>query len=95
MQRSVDMPHSGHDEEEPYRDAGGSEAHYEGKEVGATDLCIRGDINIELKFETTGEDLQGLDGIDWYGMFAPECRGGGEAVVTCEKIVVVTAIDRI
>ena len=46
------------------------------------------DIIIELKLETPSEDLQGLDSIDLYG---PECRGGGEDVITYEQIEVVTA----
>ena len=32
-----------------------------------------GDIDIELKLETPPcEDLQGLGGIDWYGMCGPD-----------------------
>ena len=46
---------------------------------------IGGDINIEVKLEPGDEDLQGLDGIDWYGIYGPECLGGGEDVITCEK----------
>ena len=46
---------------------------------------IGGNINIELKLEPDDEDLQGLDGIDWYGIYGPECLGGGEDVVTYEK----------
>ena len=57
----------------------------EGKKMGAVDFYIGGDINIELELEDSGEDLQGLDGIDWYGMHGPECRGGGEDVITYEK----------
>ena len=51
----------------------------------AVDFSIGGDINIALKLETTDEDLQGLDGIDCYAMYGPECRGGGEDVITYEK----------
>ena len=36
------------------------------------------DFYINLKLETTGEDLQGLDGIDWYGMYGPECPACGD-----------------
>ena len=42
--------------------------------MAAEDFFIGGDINIELKLETSGEYLQGLDGIDWYGIHGPECR---------------------
>ena len=38
----------------------------EGKKMETADFHIVGDINIELKLETTGEDHQELDGIDWY-----------------------------
>ena len=31
-----------------------------------------------MKLGNTGEDLQGLDIIEWYGMYGPKCRGGGE-----------------
>ena len=31
------------------------------------------------------EDLQGLDGIDWYGIYGPQCLGRGEDVITYEK----------
>ena len=70
MLLSVYMPHRGYDEEEDYI------ATLEvvrsilngGKKMGAADFYIGCDINIQLKLETTGEDLQGLDSIDWYGM---------------------------
>ena len=83
---SVYMPHSGRDEEEyiatleAVRDIMG-----EGKNMGAVEFFIGGDINIELKLEPDHEDLQGLDGIDWYGIYGPECLGGGEDVITHEK----------
>ena len=57
----------------------------EGKNMGAVDFLIGGDINIELKLEPDHEDLQGLDGIDWYGIYGPECLGGGEDVITYDK----------
>ena len=70
---SVYMPHSGCDEEdyiktlEVVRDI-----MSEGKTMGAADFLIGGDLNIELKLETDHEDLLGLDGIDWYGIYGPE-----------------------
>ena len=83
---SIYLPHSGHDEEdhianlEAVRDIMG-----EGKKLGAVDFFIGGDINIELKLELGDEDLQGLDGTDWYGIFGLECLEGGEDVITYEK----------
>ena len=56
----------------------------EGRMAGAVDF-----INIEMKLGKTGEDLQGLDSIDsidWYAFCGPECRGGGQDVVTHEKV---------
>ena len=55
------------------------------EKLGAIDFFIGGDLNIELKLEPDHEDLQGLDGIDWYGMYGHHCLGGGEDVVTYEK----------
>ena len=55
------------------------------KNLGAIDFFIGGDINIELKLEPDQEDLQGLDGIDCYDVYGPECLGGGEDVITYEK----------
>ena len=57
----------------------------EGKKLGAVDFFIGGDINIELKLEPGDEDLHGLDGIDWYGIYGLECLGGGEDVITYDK----------
>ena len=82
---SVYMPHSGCDEDdyittlELVRDIMG-----QGKKMGAVDF-IGGDINIEPRLSTDHEDLQGLEGIDWYGIYGPECRGGHEYVITYEK----------
>ena len=36
--------------------------------------------------ETPGEDFQGHDGVDWYGVYGTDCRGGGENVTTSERI---------
>jgi endonuclease/exonuclease/phosphatase family metal-dependent hydrolase len=88
MLLSVYMPHSGLDEED-YIEALEvvRTTLVEGKKAGATDFFIGGDLNIELKLGDTEEDLNGLDSIDWYGMYGPECRGGGEDVTTYEKKV--------
>ena len=56
----------------------------EGKKLGAVDFT-GGDINIEPQLEPGDEDLQGLDGIDGYEIYWPECLGGGENVITYEK----------
>ena len=47
-----------------------------------------------MKLETSGGDLQGLDSFDWCGMYGPECRGGGDDVITHEKITMFTAVER-
>ena len=57
----------------------------EGKKFGAVDFFIGGDIDIELKLEPGDENLEGLDGIDWYGINGSECLGSGEDVITYEK----------
>ena len=72
MLLSVYMPHSGRDEED----------YIEALETVRTISC---DSNIELKLGNADEDLQGLDSIKWYGMYGPECKGGGEDVITFEK----------
>ena len=83
---SVYMPYSGRDEEEYIATLEAVRGIMgEGKNMGAMDFFIGGDINIELKLEPDHEDLQGLDGIDWYGIYGPECLGGGKDVITYEK----------
>ena len=83
---SIYIPHSTCNEEdyvatlEAVRDIMG-----EGKKLGPVDFFIGGDIHIELKLEPSDEGFQGLDGIDWCGIYGPECRGGGEDVITYEK----------
>ena len=54
--------------------------------MGAIDFFIGGDINIELMLEPDHEDLQGLDGIDWYGLYGPHLLGGGEDVHIEKKL---------
>ena len=67
---SVPMPHSGFDEEDYF--AGCAHPH----RVGSGSFFFNGgDLNIELNLETGDEDLQGLDDIDWYGIYGPEWRG--------------------
>ena len=40
-----------------------------GKKMGAKDFFIGGDLNIELKMESSWEDeFRGLDSLDWYGL---------------------------
>ena len=50
--------------------------------AGAVDFYIGGDVNIKMRFGNADEDLQGLDSIERYGMYGPECKGGGEDVIT-------------
>ena len=79
---SVYLPHSGFDEEDHFATLEAvRNIMDEEKKLGAVDFFIGGDINIELKLEPGDEDLQGLDGIDWYGIYGPKC----EDVVTYEK----------
>ena len=83
---SVCLPHSGFDEEDYFATLEAVRNIVdEGKKLGAVDFFIGGDFDIELKLEPGDEDLQGLDGIDWYGIYGLECLGGGEDVVTYEK----------
>ena len=83
---SVYLPHSGFDEDDYFATLETvRNIMDEGKKLGAVDFFIGGDINIELKLQLGDEDLQGLDGIDWYGIYGPECLGGGEEVITHEK----------
>ena len=52
-----------------------------------------GDLNIELKLECGGGELQGLDSLDWCGLYCLECRKGGEDLKTCEKSFVGCSYD--
>ena len=38
-------------------------------------------------------DFEGLDSIGWYGLYGPECRGGGEDEVTYEKNTMAAIIE--
>ena len=85
MLLSVNMPHSGHEEDcikalETVRDT-----LTKSRAAGATDFFIGGDLNIKFGLDNANEDLHGLDSIDWYGMYGPECKGGGEDAITYEK----------
>ena len=84
---SVYMPHSGRDEED-YIEALETARNVmtEGRMAGAVDFYTGGDINIEIKLGNTAEDLTGLDSIEWYGIYGPESKGGGDDVTTYEKI---------
>ena len=83
---SVYMPHSGRYEKEYIATLEAvRDIMSEGKNMGAVDFFIGGDINIELKLEPDHEDHQGLDGIDWYGIYGPECLGEREDFITYEK----------
>ena len=82
---SVYMPQRGRDEEDYIEALETVRATLiEGKRAGAVDFFI-GDLNIELRLDNTGGDLQGLDSIEWSGMYGPECRAGGEDTTANEK----------
>ena len=80
------MPQSGRDEEdhiealETVRDV-----MTEGRSAGAVDFYIGGDINIEMKLSNPDKNLQGLDSMERYGMYGPDCKSGGEDVITYKK----------
>ena len=86
MLLSVYMLHSGNDEEdyiETLEKVRGIIT--KGKMAGPVDFHIGSDINIEMILDNAEEDLQCLDSIEWCGMYGPECKGGGEDVITYEK----------
>ena len=61
-------------------------AMVEGKRMGAKDFFICGDLNVELNLENGDKRIEGLDSLDWNGLYGPESRGGGEDVVTFETL---------
>ena len=86
MLLSVHVPHSDPNEEDNIEAMETVRATLiEGKEAGAVDLFVGGDLNSEFRLDNVNEDLHGLDSIDWYGMYGPECRGGGEDTIAYEK----------
>ena len=46
----------------------------ERKRAGAVDFFIGGDLNIEQKLDIADDEHPGLDSIEWYGMYGPECN---------------------
>ena len=84
MLLSVCLPHSGRDEVDDIETV--RNVMTEGRVVGAVDFYIGGDINVDVSLGDADEALQGLDSIVWYGMYAPECKGGGEDVITYGKM---------
>ena len=86
MLLSVYMPHSGSDEEGYIEALEKVRATLtEGKKEGAVAFFVGGDFNIEFRLDNGNEDLQGMDSIDWYWMYGPECRGSGVDAITCKK----------
>ena len=67
----------------------------EGKRSGAVDFFIGGDLNVELKLNIADYGHKGLDNIEWFWMYGPECKGGGEDIVVCEKKRMVPVIARL
>ena len=91
MLLSVYMPHSGRDEEDHIEALESVRATLtEGKRAGAFDFFFGGDI--ELRLDSTDNEHQSLDRIEWYGMYGPECRG--EDTIAYGKIEVATTIAK-
>ena len=86
MLLSVYMRHSGRDEEDNIEALGTVRATLtEGRKAGAIDFFIGGENNIQPRLGNAGEDFHGLDSIQWYCLYGPECEGGGEDTITYEK----------
>ena len=86
MLLSVYMPHSGRDEVDYIEPPELVRATLmEGKRMGAVDFFIGGDLNIELKLCFAGDEHRGLDSIEWYGMYGPECEGSAEDIIAYGK----------
>ena len=86
MVLSVYLSHGGHDQACCITDLDLARIIMdEGKNVGAKDFFIGGDLSTEFRLEGGGEELQGLDSLDWYSLYGLECEGGGEDVKTYEK----------
>ena len=86
MLLSVFLPHSGRDEED-YIEAFDTvrATLMEEKKQGAIDFFTGRDLNIEFTLDNVNEDLHCWDIVDWYGMYGPECGGGGEDRIAYEK----------
>ena len=84
MLLSGKMPHSGRDEDYIEAVEAVRATLTEWKRASAVDF-IGGDLNIELTLDNTDGEHHGLDSIEWYGMYGPECRGGGEDTIAFEK----------
>ena len=82
MLLSVYMPHSGNDEVDFIEALESVRATLTGgKRSGAVDFFIGGDLNLELELDIADDEHRGLDSIEWYGMYGPECKGGGEDTI--------------
>ena len=96
MLLSVHITHSGYDEVDNIEASESVRAILtERKREGAVDFFIGGDLNIELKLDMADDEHQGLDSIEWYGMYGLECRGGGEDTTACEKNELVPTTARL
>ena len=83
---SVFMPLCGRDEEDYIEVLEKVRATLtEEKKEGAVDFFFGGDLNIELRLDNVDDDLHSLDSIDWYGMYGPECRVGGDDTIAKKK----------
>ena len=86
MLLSVCMPHSGRDEVDHIEALELVRSTLtEGERAFAVDFFIGGGLNIELRLDTADDEHQALDSIERYGMYRPECKGGGEDAIAHEK----------
>ena len=62
------------------------------RRAGEGDFFIGGDLNIDLKLDNADDEHQGLDSIEWYGMYGPKCKGSREDTIADENIEVIPEI---
>ena len=53
--------------------------------MGAVELFIGGDLNIELKLCLADDEHRGMDSIEWYGMYGSACEGAADDIIAYEK----------
>ena len=61
----------------------------EEKRAGAVDFFIGNDLNIDLKL-----DSQGLDSIEWYGMYGPSAKEAVRILLLMRKVPIIAGLHR-